>query len=310
MSRKPQEEELDLRMHVVRPDAAARTLAGRVERPTYLDPEPAHCSVPVSPLMSSPNADAERISEVLFGEPLRVYERRAGWAWVQSADDGYVGYVRLESLADDEFAFSHRIAVPLAHAYPDRDFKREPTRRLPLYARVRVLGTALSTRPRSPQIAMAQITGGGWVPLNHLTATHLPQGDIAGLALRFQGTPYLWGGRSYGGIDCSGLVQMCFRMAGVLLPRDTVHQRVAPATYPIHCTEISQLQPLDLLYIPGHVFLYLDGGDILHADGQAMVVHRQSLQEALHRRAVSSISTLQVRRCPGPNATRKTIPPP
>jgi hypothetical protein len=128
--------------------------------------------------------------------------------------------------------------------------------------------------------AYVWLDGGGFMPQSCLTSAPPRSPDLATAAALYLGCPYLWGGRSFLGIDCSGLVQEAFRDLGRAVPRDTDMQRAAIGRR-IEIARLADLQRDDLIYIPGHVMICAGKGDVVHASGGKMTVRRDKLAELM-----------------------------
>ncbi|WP_299868780.1 C40 family peptidase [uncultured Hoeflea sp.] len=268
---------LDRRLNAYRPDLADIRLKDQVFAPRYVEAEPARINVPVAAIRPRPEADSSIDTEVLFGETLSMFERMDGWAWVQLDSDHYVGYVDETVLVDGPNDATHVVAAPRSFVYPGADLRFPPEHALSMASRVKVTGTALT---RGTEYAL--LDDGSAMIAGHL----LPVGEIANddpvsVAALFLNTPYLWGGRSGFGIDCSGLVQMALAMTGKSAPRDSDQQaahlgeEIDPAR--------DGLMRGDLVFWKGHVGFLEDEQTLLHASGGTMSVTREPLQAAIDR---------------------------
>ena len=215
----------DPRRHPYRADLAAEHLRGLVEAPRYAKGEPRQVSAPSLPLRREPRFDATLDTEALLGETVILYHESEGWAWVQLDRDGYVGYLPSEGLTRDLAAPTHRIAVLRSYVYPEPDGKTPPLALLSLNARVTVSGT---------DGRFLALAGGGYVFAPHAAPVGKTEPDFVAVAEAFLGTPYLWGGRTSIGLDCSGLVQLALRSCGSCRSRamPTCRLRKSAAPFP------------------------------------------------------------------------------
>ena len=264
----------DARLTPARPDLAAVQLRGIVEAERYVEGRRCQVTAATLDLKRQPRPDAALDSQVLRGETLQVYDDEDGWAWVQADNDGYVGYVASHGLSDAVVEPTHRVVVNRTFVYPAANMKQPVVEALPLAALVTVRDTAGS---------FARLHGGGHVILAHLIEIdRTAERDGVVVAERLVGTPYLWGGRTPQGIDCSGLVQISFAMAGIALPRDTHMQELVGS--PVVVDEsLAGLRRGDLVFWPGHVGIMSDGEMLLHANGHHMLVCKEPLREAQRR---------------------------
>jgi len=274
----------DPRLHSYREDLAAEAKRDHVTAPRYVTGDPRQVQVPVLPLRRRPRFDAMLDSEALFGETLTLLDENEGWAWVQLARDGYVGYMPSEGLSAAVRAPTHRVATLRTYVYPEPDFKRPPLALLSMNAQLSAAGVegrfiALST--------------GGFVFAEHAREVGEAAEDVVAEALRFVGTPYLWGGRTSLGLDCSGLVQLASEAAGVACPRDADMQ-AAELGRPLE--REAGLARGDLVFWDGHVGIMTNAEDLLHASAHHMTVVVEPLAEAKARIAASGSEFLGVRR--------------
>lgn len=227
-------------------------------------------------LRRAPDGPIDR--QLLFGDPFLVLEIRRDHAFGISEKDGYVGYVDADRLWLGADA-GHRVAVRSTWARAAPVFKREPMLDLHMNARVKVLGeTSLWT-----EIATAQ--GSGFVPTNHLRPLGL-RGDAVTEAHMMVGTPYVWGGNSGFGIDCSGLVQAAFMAAGLDCPPDSDLQQGLPGD---QLDDFAALERGDLIFWTGHVAMMTDPVSAIHANVHHMAVAIEPLDEAIARIAETDV---------------------
>lgn len=242
------------------------SLRGQVEAEVFVEGEAAAVAVPVADLLKEPEGARDR--QLLMGDAVTVLERRAGHAFLQSAKDGYCGYVD-EAALGPAITLTHWVAAPASHLYPVADMKRRETAALSLGARLKVIGKT----DRFFQ------TTAGFVPRPHLRPLGDSFADPAEVAMMFLGTPYLWGGNSRQGIDCSGLVQASLLASGIACPGDSDLQRVLG--HPV--AEVGALRRNDLLFWKGHVALALDESRMIHANGFRMAVTIEGIADAIAR---------------------------
>jgi cell wall-associated NlpC family hydrolase len=264
---------LDRRVTPARPDLAAATLAGRVEAARFVEGSRRRIVDSVAPLRRSPLASASLDTEALYGESVVVYEERDGWAWAQLERDDYVGFLPLSALGAPGEA-DHRVAVPRSFAYPGPSIKLPPALALPLGARLAIVA-------RDGDFA---VTAEGWyVYAAHLAPLDAKAPDFVAIAECFLEAPYLWGGRTWLGIDCSGLVQTALTEAGIEAPRDSDMQEAALGAPAPFDDSLADLRRGDLVFWKGHVGVMRDARTLLHANGAAMRVTSEPLRAACER---------------------------
>jgi cell wall-associated NlpC family hydrolase len=264
---------LDPRRHPFRDDLAGAALRGLIDAKRFTEGDRRRVSASSLPLRRAPRDEANLDTEVLHGETLVVFDEADGWAWVQLDHDGYVGYVPVEGLGDPGKPATHRIAVLRTYVFPEPDAKVPPIRMLSLNARV----TVLESDER-----YARLDGGGFIYTSHLAVIGAHDPDYVKIAERFLGAPYLWGGRTSVGLDCSGLVQLAAAAAGHTLPRDADMQE-AEAGEPLDIMAGAGLKRGDLVFWEGHVGIMTSTEDFLHANAFHMAVELEPFAQARQR---------------------------
>lgn len=260
----------DPRLNAYRDDLAARELAGRVAAARFVDPTPARVTAGRAALREAPDDDARQGSELLYGETLELYEADSGWAWVRNDTDGYVGYVRTGALSGPDAVPTHRVAALRTCLYAGPDIKQPPRDMLHMTSPVAVA---------EQHDGWCRLAGddAGWLWARHLAPLKACAPDWIATARRFMGAPYVWGGRSSFGLDCSALVQLALSRAGIAAPRDSDMQE-AGVGEPV-AGGLEAAVPGDLLFYPGHVVILVGGGRILHANAHHMAVAEEKLSD-------------------------------
>lgn len=282
---------LDPRTHAYRPDLADARLKDLIAAERYVDAGAGQAALPVVPVAERPDPEAPLVTELLYGETVRVLDERHGWVWLQSDVDDYVGYAPTSALSPDVRTTTHRVSALATFAFSRPDIKSPPLMDLPLGARVTVDRT---------EGQFAVLIDGGHVPARHVApeGTHAP--DFVAIAELFHGTPYLWGGRSRIGCDCSGLVQVALQAAGIACPRDSDMQQAGLGSSIDVASDLSGLRRGDLVFWRGHVGMMLDAERLLHANAHHMAVAIEPLREAAGRIVLATGNTIvAVRRLPG-----------
>ena len=260
---------MDERVTLMRGGVAAQALEGVVPARDYRPVTPMRLLLASSPMRDLPDFAAIATSELLYGEIFDVLFEDGGFAFGQNRRDGYVGFVALDDLTAAGAAPTHRVSVQSALAFERPDIKSpEP---MPLSRNCLVAVTGHEGR-------FAQINGEDYVVESQLAPLGVYERDMAAVALGYLGAPYLWGGRSGAGLDCSGLVQQALAACGRACPRDSDQQRAAFAPAPEDA-----LQRGDLAFWLGHVVILVDPATIVHANAHHMAVAVEPLAEGLAR---------------------------
>lgn len=277
---------LDPRRHAYRSDLAAESLFGRVRAERFAAGERRQVIRPAVPLRRMPSANMGLDTEALFGETLMVFEDANGWSWVQLDDDDYVGYLPSDALTRDLFRPTHRIRAPGTFVYPAADFKTPPIMHLSINSLI-----AVATLGEK----MSELQTGGFVASRHIAEIGRNVRDYVTVAERLIGTPYLWGGKTRIGLDCSGLVQLSLQAAGIRAPRDSDMQQQELGDEVVVAKSLEGLERGDLVFWKGHVGMMADGIMLLHANAHHMATVTETLPEAAERiaRAGSDITAVK-----------------
>ena len=262
---------LDPRLHPYRSDLAAARLEGRVKAARFVAGAHRQVRHGVAALRGAPAAGAELTSQLLGGEVVTVYDEADGWAWVRNQTDGYVGYTPAAALSAEVFQPSHVVKVLRSFVYSEADLKAPPRDMLSLSGTVAVTGETSE---------FWELVGGGWVYGRHLAPLDEPAPDYVATAIEFLGAPYLWGGKTSLGLDCSALVQVALNRAGHPCPRDSDMQaeslgEIRPADVPP--------ERGDLVFLSRHVAIALDDWRVLHATAHDMLVAIEPLTDLIAR---------------------------
>jgi cell wall-associated NlpC family hydrolase len=229
---------------------------------------------PVTALRPQPARDVGIDTEVVFGERLRAFDEIEGWAYVQAVRDDYVGFVSANALEGAGAEPTHRLCTLRSYIYAGPSIKVPDP--------VLIVEGALLTVLRV-EGDFAVLDSGGYVFARHLAPIGSAEPDYVSVAERYIGTPYLWGGRTSLGLDCSGLVQTALRAAGVEAPRDSdMLERFYPVSLPI-TLNFTNLQRGDAIFWKGHVGVMRDSTTLLHANGHHMAVASEPLADAAAR---------------------------
>ena len=270
-----------------RPDLAAKYLEGKVKAARFVEGEEFEVTTAIAPLREAPFADAALLTQALKGEQVTIYDHNGeGWAWGQLNSDGYVGWIPEYALAKPTAVPTHKVTAIRTLTFPGPSIKLPPLDALPMGATVAVA---------REDGAFAVTRDGHYLPRQHLAPLDSNASDFVAVAERFVGTPYLWGGKSSLGIDCSGLVQISLNAAGTGCPRDSDMQQDGLGRE-LNAAESKRLQRGDLIFWKGHVAIVRDGETIVHANAHDMETVIENTKDAIARIKAAGSEIVAIKR--------------
>ncbi|OYR10442.1 C40 family peptidase [Brucella grignonensis] len=269
---------LDRRLNAYRPDLADERLSGKVEASRFTTDTLMQVSASVVDLRSEPRPDSGPQTQIIFGDMVRVFEEQDGWSWVQAERDGYTGYVSSTSLEKPTADATHMVIVPRTFIYPGSDLRFPHSKALSLGSRVRIVGSA---ETRGTQYALLE--NGEALIAGHLAPLDQHAADYVAVAETLLHTPYLWGGTSGFGIDCSGIVQLSMWVSGRKVLRDSDMQQNTLGEIVEPDADYSNLKRGDLVFWKGHVAICASPDMLIHASGHTMTVTLEPLKDAIRR---------------------------
>jgi cell wall-associated NlpC family hydrolase len=277
----------DPRLTPARPDLAAKYLEGKVEAKRFVSGEAFEIADALAPLREGPSSDAALLTQALKGERAIIYDRNGeGWAWGQLNSDGYVGWLPDRALTRPAGKPTHKITSLRTFAFPGPLIKLPPADTL-------VLGSMITVMREDGPFA---VTREGWyLPRQHVGSIDSHAADFVAVAEQFAGTPYLWGGKSALGIDCSGLVQVSLNAAGTGCPRDSDMQQDGLGRT-LDQSEARNLQRGDLIFWKGHVAIVRDADTIVHANAHHMATVIENTREAIARIKAAGSEIMAIKR--------------
>ncbi|WP_024517637.1 NlpC/P60 family protein [Bradyrhizobium sp. Tv2a-2] len=264
----------DPRLTPARGDIAAKHLEGKVEAARFVEGETFAISASLASLREAPVADAALLTQAIKGEIVTIYDRNEeGWAWGQLAADGYVGWLPQATFVKYGPNPTHKVTAIRTFAFPGPSIKLPPVETLVMLSLVTMV---------REEGDFAVTSEGLFLPKQHIADMGNLEADFVAIAERFIGTPYLWGGKSSLGIDCSGLVQVSLHAAGIECPRDSDMQQ-AQFGRALDAHESERLRRGDLIFWKGHVAIVRDADTVVHANAFHMATAIEGTQDAIAR---------------------------
>lgn len=254
------------------------SLQGRIQGVAFTDGLAFEVGSPLVDLLRTPDGARER--QLPRGTGFTVIEDIGGWTFGFAERDGYCGWVRGGALMKPRPA-SHWVASVGTHIYA------EP--RVQAFCDVMPMGARLRVKGEVGGFAEVE---GGFVPASHLRLMGDWLTDPVEVAKGFLGTPYLWGGNSRAGLDCSGLVQLAYYACGLPCPADSDLQQSLGLELPADAPPLRG----DLLFWKGHVAMVVDAETLIHANGHSMSVAYEGIATCIARIARQNGGPVTARR--------------
>lgn len=278
---------LDPRITAARADLAAASLKGKVAAERFAEGRALMAARGVTALRKQPSDEASLETQILFGERFTAYEEKNGWVWGQAALDDYVGYARADAFVSPLREATHRVGALFTPLLSGSSVKSAHGDLLPMNAKLAVL---------DEENRYARLAGGGYVFTGHLDPIAQRAPDWVAVAERFAGAPYLWGGKTVAGVDCSGLIQLALEAGGIAAPRDTDMMEKALGASVAIAPDLSGLRRGDLVFWAGHMGVMLDAARLLHANAYFMQVTSEPLAQAVERIAAREGAVRAIKR--------------
>ncbi|TDL86993.1 C40 family peptidase [Meridianimarinicoccus aquatilis] len=228
----------------------------------------AQAVVPVVDILDKPEGARQR--QILYGAVVDVTGSHGEWRQISARRDGYTGFVRADDLGA-AVAATHHVTSLATHLYTSPDIKSPDLASLSLGAELAVVAEAGS---------FGRTHAGYFVPMAHIAPIRRRFSDPVAVADLFLGTPYLWGGNSRLGLDCSGLVQAACLACGIACPGDSGQQQET-AGNPVAAD--APLARGDLVFWRGHVAMAIDDATLIHANAHHMAVVYEGAEDAIRR---------------------------
>ena len=258
---------MDPRLTPANEIVACSTLKGKIKHTNFVEGKNYQINVPFVDLLGAP--DGKRNRQLIYGSKVKYFGETDGWAFIQNIYDSYVGYVPKNTIVSEKEK-THIVIVPLAYVFLEPNIKSRNIEMLPLAAKVS--GEIVKNGFLETEL--------GWMSVSQLKQKTELSKDPVEVSKLFQHAPYLWGGNTSLGIDCSGLIQVSLLLCGVDCPGDSDQQMNTLG----HNLDIgSPRKKGDILFWKGHVAWALNEKQILHANAYHMATVIEEANEAIER---------------------------
>jgi len=268
-------DKLDPRLNAYRPDLADIALKDRVKAKKFVQGKKMRISTPVANIYAKQGCEDSIISQLLMGDDVLLFDHKNDFSFIQSLKDRYVGYVETKNLNTEKEILTHYVSTRSTFLYPRADLKSVPLQALSLGTKITIVEFITSR-----DLCYGLTQKGHAIVARHISQLNQKPDDFVTIAEMLLHTPYLWGGTSSFGIDCSGLVQLSLAICGIQVLRDSDMQ-CETIGYILTKQETKNLQRGDLVFWPGHVAIMQNYEKTIHANGKTMDVASQYLSNII-----------------------------